>query len=350
MSRALPAHLEDVSPDVLGQLPGIQYLVSLSLEPMGAPAAGRSAAWKMARSIAKSARGVIEDPQEGTTELPSGVKRFSAPQRAKESRVGILAMSWWLDHARLFERATLERLLAVMERDLPEAMPRRYGLWEPPQHMLEETGRAHLVDFLVDHLGDTIVWYAHRPVTHAFIAASGDPGWITHAGVRKFRCNQFSIELDAAVLDQPGWPLALRRAWHNLSVELAPFFGDVRTLHGHLASAGRIWSDRDTEPHPLRSWWFNGIPPRLGHAAVIGRPYLDAWPEFSAQDRVGELAFAATDDWRTSDDAADVVGGVPQRLALSFMPTPQRLPGGGQRTVWPQDYPPTFPFGPAGRP
>jgi hypothetical protein len=44
---------------------GVRYVVDLSLEPVNAPQAGFDAARKVARAIAKTATGIIEDPQSG---------------------------------------------------------------------------------------------------------------------------------------------------------------------------------------------------------------------------------------------------------------------------------------------
>jgi len=336
---------EDVPEEVSEKLPGIQHLVEVTLEPIHAPKVGKTAAWKAARAIAKAARGVIEDPQEDAIELPSGVKRYTPAKRESGARVAVVGMSWWFDHSRLFEPGAIESFLDVLQRALPEAMPRRYGLYEPPQHELAATGREHLVGFLREHLTEGVVWYAHRPVLHVFMNVVRAPGWSPFGGKPTFRCNRISIEIDAAVLDQPGWEEGLRRAWHAISHELCPFFGDVRTLHGHIARGRSFWSDGETECHPVRSWFWRGIPLRLGHAAVVGEPYVAAWPELVSHAQLADgLAYVSTADWRSDADATDLLGGVPARLAIGFMPRKKTLPGGGRMDEWYEQYPPLFPF------
>jgi hypothetical protein len=312
---------EDVPDDVAGRLPGIRYLVELSLEPIGAPAAGKATLTKLAKQIARSAHGVIEDPQAGTIELPSGVKRYGPIAHAPDSDVSVLELSWWFVHDRF--RDQLVTFVDTLARFLPEAMPRRYGPYEPPEHEYARTGREHFLGFLGSNLTSSIVWYANRPVLGVYTAISRDPGWITFAGRPAFRCNRIAVELDAAVLEQAGWQEGLVRAWREVSRVLAPFFGDVRTLHHYTARGRTLSFGRHTEVHPIKSWWWNGVPPRLGHAAVIGEPYLAAWPELrerTTTDANTGLVFVSTPDWRTADDAADLIGGVPERLAIGFMP------------------------------
>ena len=333
---------EDV-PDAVGeQLPGIQHLVEIGLEPIHAPKAGLTAAWKIARAIAASAHGVIEDPQEDALELPSKVKRFAPVRHDAKERVALLELSWWFDHERLFEPGAVERFLDVLQRVLPEAMPRRYGRHEPPAHQLAATGRDHFVELLTAHLDETVVWYAHRPVLGVSKAIAHPPGWITFAGKPTFRCNRIAITVEATALEQPGWQVALQRAWRAISHELRPFFGDVRTLRGHLG--GGRYSDGETEDHPIKSWWWHGVPTRLGHAAVIGAPYLAVWPQVAAGAALDDgLAFVSTSDWRSDGDAADLVGGVPPGLAVGFMPY-KGTRYGGTTTIHYEDYPTVFPF------
>jgi hypothetical protein len=339
---------EDIPEDVVPVLPGIQHVVHLTLEPIDAPEAGFKALRKAAKTIAKASRGVVLDPQAGSVELPGGVNRYVPPKREKESRVAILEMSWWFEHASLLERAELENFLETLSTYLPEAMPRRYGLYEPPQHELEKTGRDHLLSFLTDHLTESVVWYATAPVAYVFISIGPDSGWQRVGAKTEFRCNRISIELDTAALDQPGWQTGLLRAWRALSKRLNPFYGDVRTLQGYFRSGTGFSSDGASEPEPTKSWWWKGIPQRLGHAVVLGEPYSQLWPEFCASAEVdGGLHFAATTDWRTDEDVTRIVGEVPGQLAIEFMPHQANAPGGGRWTVYPEIYPAIFPFKPA---
>jgi hypothetical protein len=341
-SRVLP---EDIPEEVMAALPGIEHVAHLTLEPINAPKAGALLLRKVAAAIAKAGHGVIFDPQQDSLQLAAGAKRYVSAKPTVD-RVSQLELSWWFDHARLLERASIVRVLDILSSHLPEALPRRYGTSEPPQHELEKTGRDHLIDFLATHLPSTVVWYAHRPVTHVFTSLRAECGWQRAGRQQEYRCNRLSLQLDSDALDQPGWQVALERVWRRLSLELEPFYSEVRTLGGYRRTGSRLGVDGETEPSPTRSWWWKGIPPRLGHAAAIGPRYRELWPEFVKHaDVSADLAFVATPDWRTKDDAADRVGGVPRGLALSFMPHMVTLSGGGRTALHPEEYPAQFPFG-----
>lgn len=326
VSPSTPVLPEDMPLEVEGVLPGIAHVVKLSVRPSDAPKAGLAALNKVAKAIAKCARGVIFDPQTEIVELPSGIKRY-APQPPAEKEPSVrLQMTWFFDHLKLAERASLDRFLNILATHMPEALPRRYGVSEPPAHTLEKTGRAHLLDFLADHIAAGIVWYPNRPVLDLSLHFKRPCGFEHN----QYRCNALSIAFDKAALDVPGWSTELMRLWRALSNELRPFFGDVRTFRGY-------------EDHPVAAWWWKGVPPRLGHAAVVGEPYSSLWKIDGGTHEKG-LTFVTTDDWRTDEDAADKIGGVPAPIALSFMP---HL-GGDDRLGWGMkratDYASEFPF------
>lgn len=373
---------EDVPEEVVGAFPGIRHVVYLSLEPNAAPQAGHDALSSTAREIAKIARGVIFDSIEGTVQVLSDEEYDSVPGHksaslraalarlerithllrdmlwpksrprdpqatTEKSRTSVLILSWWFERDGLVSRDVIDRILNVLNTHVPEALPKRYGLLEPPPYTLEKTGRKHFTGFLAEHLSDSIVWQTEHPVTGVAVNIRHECGWQQIGTSFEYRCNYFSLQIDAEALVQSGWQTVLRRMWRLLSTELRPFFGEVRTLKGYVRMGDRVMSDSATEPNPTRSGWWQGIPPRLGHAAVVGQPYLNLWPAFKQQTEpiLDGLGFLSTADWTTEEDAADLVGGVPQEIALPALPYLKMNRLGGVETIYPQEYPPQFPFG-----
>jgi len=328
---------EDIPEDINGALPGIRFLTELSLEPIHAPKSARALLRRVAQSIAKAAHGVVFDPQQDALELPSGVKRFSTA--AREERIAMLSLSWWFTHDDLTHRDGIERLLRALESEVREVLPRRYGLYEPPQFELEKMGRPHLVEFLERHAQETVVWYAHRPVMGVYLGVRSPSRWQPLGKSKQYRCQRFSIDVERSALAQPGWPTALRRLWRRVSRELRPFYGEVRTLRGYLRSGARVALDRETEHNPTKAWWWKGIPSTVGHAFVVGPPYVDLWPELAAGGVIadGALRLVETPDWTKDEEASAFVGGVPAPLASREHTT--------AALSWPEPvYPAVFPF------
>jgi hypothetical protein len=328
---------EDVPPDVNASLPGIRFLTELSLEPIHAPRAGMTLLRKVAGSVARQARGVVFDPQEDTIEVSSGVKRFAAVPR--EERTALLSFSWWFTQDALMRREGIERLVRALESEVPETLPRRYGDHEPPQFEYEKAGRDHLLGYLEQNAEQLVVWYPRRPIVHVHRSVRSPAQWQRLGKGDQFRCHYLTIDVEQAALAEPGWPTALTRLWRRVSRELLPFYGEVRTLRGYRSAGGRVGSDGDTERNPTRAWWWKGIPPRAGHAFVVGPPYVELWPAIDERAVHDEaLRFVETTNWARDENAADLVGGVPSPLAAVEQPMLAPF-------TWPEPvYPPVFPF------
>src|SRR5205823_2087209 len=101
-----------------------------------------------------------------------------------------------------------------------------YGTYEPPEHKFEVKGKEHLQKFLAAHLTDIMVWYPKPPVTKLHLCCPNPLG----GDVRGFRSNLLEIEIESAVLEQPGWNQTLQRLWHEITRLLQPFYGEVRTV------------------------------------------------------------------------------------------------------------------------
>ena len=120
---------EDIPGEVARQLPGIAYLIELNLSPITAEAARRQQLAKVASMLAKAGHGVILDPQTETITTPAGIKRFASPGPSEDA--SLLTFSWWMARGELVERSEVSTLLDALAATLPEALPRRYGQYEP---------------------------------------------------------------------------------------------------------------------------------------------------------------------------------------------------------------------------
>ncbi|NVB36732.1 hypothetical protein G6O69_02735 [Pseudenhygromyxa sp. WMMC2535] len=248
---------------------------------------------------------MLEDPQQGELVLPRGVKRYR--ELPREERVSTLRLSWWFTGQHLATLEGMQRFVALLLEYLPEALPRRYGLWEPPQHKTEETGVEALVQFMLENLGKSAVYYPTRPVVGFHLAYSGMAPDLRG----RFRCNMLSIDVELAALHQPGMENALRRLWRKLSSFLSPFYGEARHLHGHVWGAC-LGSDSSTDQHPVRSWFWRGIPRQLGVALVLGPRYLEHWRPKNALLENG-LSYNEVECW---SDTQSLGIEVPEKIAL----------------------------------
>ena len=331
-----PQHVEpeDVPADAADALPGLAVLVEMSLEPGAAPKAAHSALLSSARAVAGALAGLVEDPQEGSVALARGEKRYAKPKR--EERFTVVDLSWWFVASPLRATGGTAELIRILSNHLPEAVPRRYGLWEPPQYKTDETGPEALANFLRENLDNSAVFYPTRPVVGLSLA---DCDAQEHPRLG-FRSNRLSIELEIEALRQPGWERATKRLWRDISRLLQPFYGEARVLSGLTWAGATTGSDMRTDVHPVRSWFWRGIPPTPGLAIVLGPPYVALWPMVDAE-RSGELVFVEHPDWSSGESLHLQV---PTDLAQRWEPSWMQGEHGGYAVNWCDEYPSTWPF------
>jgi len=323
---------EDIPEDVTKLLPGIEYLTNLNLEGKRT-AEGFRLAQSIANEIARDTHGAVLDPQEDSVRLPSGVKRLLLP-RSKDV-FDVVSMSWWFLDGPLLSREGRQSFVGLLERMLPEALPRRYGLYEPPQHVYAKAGRAHFLDFWDTNLHDMMVLYPQRPVTSVHVGCPLPLGAFRIG----FRTNYLQIEVERKALLEPGWESNLKQFWKRASVLIRPIYGDVRIMSGYCwVGATATTQFGQGEQHPVQSWWWTGLPRTLGSAVVIGDIYQRLWPDFLQSGTAAEgLAFASTNDWSIRTDLVHLIGEPPEAQAqrsTAFTADKQQYPTG-----WPFENP-----------
>jgi len=323
---------EDLDAEVSALVPGIGYLTELNLEGKATSEAAKLLQ-STAKAIAKRTHGVVVDPQSDSVLTPAGVTRFIVPK--KEKTFSVLNMSWWFLNDVMFKTEARQAFLSLLGKLLPEALPKRYGEYEPPQHVFANTGVEHLEQFMKRHLDDVMVWYPNRPVTGVHVSCPKLLG----GSERGFRTNYLEIQIESAVLAQPGWPENLRLVSRQMTFLLRPVYGEVRTEGGYMRSGGSVWvgpeSIQQTYPFTTRSWFWRGIPRKLGHAVVLGKEYQRLWPGFVEKATTEKgFAFASTPDWSKNVDLSKIVGSAPKEVTL--------LPGEGMGRG--QKYPRLWPF------
>ncbi|MCP4138500.1 MAG: hypothetical protein GY754_46510 [bacterium] len=331
---------EDIPGEVISALPGIEYQVEITLEPISAPKAAYNQFNKISKQIAQNSHGVIFDPQNDEIILPSGIKRFVKPK--KEERFNTILMSWWFSDTFLNSKADIETFVNILKNKIPEILPKRYGFYEPPQHKLSETSLEHFTKFLWENLSDFIVWYPGRPVIDVHIGYSKER---MHNRLG-FRSNYLKIEFEQSVLLQKGWAKLLKDFWEEISLLFNPFYGDVRTIRGNLWSGATSASDMQTEFHPVRAGFWRGIPITLGQSVVLGKIYADTWPEYAKKSkRVGDLYFLDTDRWMDEKEIS-MDTKVPGNISHKHIPKwVEDRKSGGYSQNWNEEYPPVWPFG-----
>jgi len=330
-----PVLLEDIPPQVHASLPGLRYVTEISLQPKGASASAQKELGAAATRIAKASHGVIVDPQTEEIISARGVKRYKPAPRAE--RFDVLDLGFWFEQDRLSGTEAARQFFDLLATWMPDALPRRYGTSEPPKFGSSKQGRDHLVEFFSEHVESSMVLYLHRP----FLGLS-----LSYETQKKkhrlgYRSHKLTLECEAVVLEQEGWQEGLRRFWHALCQFLQPFYSEVRTLQGFKRRGSSYGSDYKSDVHPIKSWWWHGIPLELGHAVAVGDPYVELWPEIKkVGTAVDSLYLADVGLWQVGNNLPFQA---PESIRQARTPR-YYSPGRGWMIDYVEEYPEVFPF------
>lgn len=284
---------EDVPEAVLALAPSISHLVGLTLEGSGRGAGGRLLR-DIERRLALAGAGIIDDSNDRELIDARGA-RHAVRRTGPPRHIDVIRGSWyWTDESPAESREGLERMLARLEELMPQALPKRYGEWEPPQIRFDDGGVVALATYLDQRRDDLTVMYPELPVRAIDLDHPAQTK--VDAG---FLANRLTIDVDAVALRRPGWGPALARVFVQLAELAETFYAEVRLLRGF-----ELFDRREAQEAPVtsdldpvyRNQW-RGVPNRPALAAVIGPPYTGRWPEFEHQARdLGPLRVICSPD------------------------------------------------------
>ena len=263
---------EDLPDAANGALSRSGWLVQISVKP------STDATWPMelATHLARTSHGVVYDPQEDRVAWPTGF-RPRDPDSGEE-RASEVQLDWFTTRSP-GDPELPRRFLQLIRSLVPEALPRRYGSFEPLSLRFEgETADEDFISAWVKEAGawpPMLFWTARRPSFggSAFLSPRVDrdpppPGVpISHVSVR----------LDGRALARDD---ELRERIVQLLTAVATALGCIYaagSVHRDLLlKRGRESADSRTEagPMPGANRWV-GLPAAPTWLAWFGRPYAD---------------------------------------------------------------------------
>lgn len=250
---------EDVPSEVLTHVLEPRFQWNVLVE--GSSAAEVPHARKFAKRLAVAVEGMAVDEQTGELLAKVGTRAMSAP--AKGTRIRVLELSWY-DLAESVPTDPVDDWLEVCGQLLPEAMPRRFGDYEPLQHRLDRDGPALLRQLA--RAGD-VSFKAGKPCLEgSFTRSRGGSVWVTQVDVH-----------ESAVRDAD-WQAAVRRMFLAYAERRAAFLA-VGEIVRRVGWNGRsTWYDERTERTVALSRANNpwvGLPPYPVWWTWYGEPYRE---------------------------------------------------------------------------
>ena len=241
------ASREEIPAEILLSLDGICHLVHARLSDYEFESSEQYAR-KFALKLAGSLDGAVEEtgkPIAFCTEklLPPQITEFTP----------MLTLSVWFSCEKRFEDL-YEDIVSLLERELPFALPSKYGKEMPPEQTYDD--KNAFIEFLKDTPAP--IWYAQKPVTHVHIN-DANRAEAKRAG---FRTNRISIRMPDALYEIEEWKFALRRLLKSMTLTVGGFFGQICRGESGVVS-----------------WWWQGVPLELGVACTFGEPYYSLIPD-----------------------------------------------------------------------
>ena len=312
IGHSTPVEVEDVPDYIAAASPGIKSLNDLVIQPISAPDDAKDAIKQALKALAEEFYGVVEDPQTGMLLLPSGTRR-AQPTRQTESRLSTLGLNYWFTESPLRTRDGRGRLLDYLAENLPAALPRRYGLHEPPGEKWEVGGQTAFLDFLDRQAAgrQSVIYPSHPCVSFDFFPV--DFGW--RRGPRRvFKCGCLKIAFDFAALEDAAYRSILEKAWLDIARIVQPFATNVEVVDGWTYSRGHLWVDAQTGDSVCTTAWF-GVPRRLGLAFGLAEICLPYWPRMRTNAAMSDgLAYVDAGNWRSRRSVSEIIGEAPSAI------------------------------------
>lgn len=160
------------------------------------------------------------------------------------------------------DRVSKERmgtLLDIIGQELPEALPHRYGTYEPLPYRWSEGGSTAFLERW--DRTDPPSWIGKTPASHVFTRFDY---WLSRSGSSSnFRAGLIEFLFRAKLMKQPAKLLAALRLAERLAIELDAFY--VALVPGDDSYGGPFWK---------------GVYPVDHLLMILGPALTDLWPGF----------------------------------------------------------------------
>jgi len=314
----LRVDLDDLPDAVAAATLGATTLLELSL-PAAASRGDVDRATRAARTLVDRAGGALYDPQSDAVLHPRTSQRRLSSRR--ERRGPIIRCAWFV-RRRDLDPGLPGAVLRVLRRRFPEAMPRRFGSFEPLQERFEESGPD---GFTAAWRAEDLHWSGTRPCLGAGMAfltadCAYAPGPTEPTGY-------ISLDVEAQpAFENPAWADAVCSLLLRLAEESAAFYAHAEVVRNVLISDRSIAHDNLTERT-------DGLVPRTVWRGLPSYPVWVAWFGPAYARTLGDVIPLVP----TSDGAAWLRNGVTpcDRDAASIAAPPEwrasPWPGGPKR-------------------
>ncbi|MDQ0279408.1 hypothetical protein QO003_003711 [Arthrobacter silviterrae] len=210
---------EDVPEDVTASVIGAKAVYQVLVE--GSEEASIPHAVKFARKLAKATGGALLDEQTDEVWPRAKGSRVARPREAARP-TELVTVNFYTLMSELPEDLP-GNYIALARKYLPEALPTRFGTYEPHQGKLDRDGDQAFTDMWSENPRSRLFFKCDYPIAWGAIPGPEYPSSVWHA----------SLYLDGAALADPGWLDGLRRFFVAFALESNSFFASVEVLRNY---------------------------------------------------------------------------------------------------------------------
>jgi hypothetical protein len=238
--------------------------------PLGASKSAREAVVRVATHVARTRSGAVFDPQRDRIVFPKGGKR-TAPAKAAAGLIRTLKCEWCYAPGVLANQA--EQFLSLVSTFLPEAMPVRFGGFEPLQYRLEG-GRDRFIEMWKTESSSSghFFWTCKRPGLGGGAdwpfdnEANAERGGVAAAKLR--------AELQGDALSTDGqWRAAVSDFFRAVSDRTQAFYARATLSPSAPSQLTAGEHDRIGNPSAVFRGRWHGVPRHPAWLTWLGRDY-----------------------------------------------------------------------------
>ncbi|WP_369745618.1 hypothetical protein [Paenarthrobacter sp. AMU7] len=310
-----PLEDEDIPEEITAVILAPKFLYQVAVE--GSDRTSIPSAVRFSKKLAEATTGAAYDIQTGDIWPRKSLRTPSKP--AKNTQVRAVQIEWYY----LVNEAPIdipEIYCRLARKYLPEALPRRFGTYEPFAGNFERDGAEGVARMLREEPNGMLQFYGTYPVGLGFILGID---YNTRGDV-----SSVGLTMDCSVLQtNPGWLENLHRFFVHFARETHSFFSSAEVIRGFVYNGKTVSSRWESESpgrlQDLGKWsglanypqwwtWYSDI------YSELALPHLT-----SRIEKYENGIFHAWDEKPLDRDAIQLLLGDPQKpwIPAEFSPT-----------------------------
>lgn len=252
---------EDISENITKISPDLLFSVEITIEPSSAPRKAFVILNEIIVRLLRHHGGLFEDPQNGTLTLHD-FSTVQIPRPQKEPPIRC-EMNFWFEERTGWSKEKLVDLFSIMKNCFPDILPVSGEKWKLSNAKTKFKNIEELAHFLSD-IDESYVlnhaknnpWYLNLN----YPPKSQRPNFL--------RFGQMEISTTAFNLNDARDIEKFKNLFIEISSFIGSFYSDIRMTQMHHNA------------HPVKSWFWCGIPQTPPIGIALGEPLLSVCPRF----------------------------------------------------------------------